>query len=462
MATTSAPLTRLPASRPADRTPANRHARGDALRALLVAGGVATLVLWWFDTPMGIAPGLGGAFTAFGQMTGLLGGYLLLAEVTLMARTPWLEQRIGTDRVAGWHRSLGEYTVVMLAAHAVLLILGASLTLHEGLPKATVTMVFDYPDVLSATVGTALLVGVGILSARAIRPRLKYETWHATHVLAYLGLLLGFSHQISIGSSFTTPLVRAGWVGLHVAVAFAAGWWRVLAPLRLYLKHQFRVAAVISEGPRTVSILITGQRLDELKAQPGQFFRWRFLTPDRWWQAHPFSLSAAPDGDSLRITVKALGDHTAQLSRLRPGTPVLAEGPYGAITPALLGARRLLLIAGGVGITPLRALLDAVAPAAPGQRPEAALIQRVNSHDELLFSAELAALAKSRRVELHPLVGPPNRVRLDGPRLRSLIPDVADREVIVCGPPGMVEATVAGLREAGVPPHQVHVEQFAL
>ncbi len=438
------------------------HRTATALAWSTLAGGaVLMLAVWWWGTPDGIGPGTGGAFTAAGQLTGLVGGYLLLAEVALMARTPWLEQRVGTDRISSWHRALGEYTVILLLTHAVLLIVGSTLSTDTSLLRATSTMVFDLPEVLPATIATGLLICIGALSVRSLRAKVSYETWHGTHLLAYLAVFLGFQHQIEIGSQLSETTPRTIWIGVHVAVGVAALWWRVLAPLVLYLRHEFRVVAVIPEGPRTFSIVIGGTRLDRLRAEPGQFFRWRFLTAGRWWQAHPFSLSAAPHPDGLRITVKVLGDHTADLARLRPGTPVFVEGPYGAITPSRFGGRRLLLIGGGVGITPLRALLDAVGPVPDGHQPHAAVIQRVNSHDELLFPQEFAVLARDRRVELHPLVGPPQRIRLDGARLRALVPDIADRDVVICGPPAMVSSTVAGLREAGVPNRRVHIEQFS-
>ncbi len=362
------------------RPPAQRAAPGQdrrlarpALAAVLLGvlgvGALATIGLWCWDTPFGGVHGTGGALTAAGRITGLAGGYLLVVEVALMARTPWLEERVGADWLARVHRSLGEYTVILIVSHAVLLILGSALTSHTSVLSAGVTMVFQYEDVLKATLATGLLVGIGVLSARAVRRRLRYETWQATHVLAYLAVLLGFFHQTSIGFDLSSPVAKVGWTGLHLLVGGAALWWRVIAPLRLSLRHGFTVAGVLAEAPGTVSVVITGNRLDELNAEPGQFFRWRFLSRDRWWQAHPFSLSAAPQANGLRITVKALGDHTADLGALRPGTRVLAEGPYGAITPKLFGNRRLLLIGGGVGITPLRALLDAVRPCRPGTAP---------------------------------------------------------------------------------------------
>src|SRR5947209_8769591 len=167
---------------------------------------------------------------------------------------------------------------------------------------------------------------------------------------------------------------RVAWGGMYAAVAAAILWYRFVTPVRQALRHQLRIESVRREAPDVVSVVVAGRHLDELRAEPGQFFRWRFLTRGRWWTSSPYSLSAPPRPDQLRITAKALGGHSRLLAALRPGTRVLAEGPYGALTAAVRRRRKVLLIAGGVGIAPLRALFEAI-PAAPG---DLGLIYRVS------------------------------------------------------------------------------------
>jgi predicted ferric reductase len=438
-----------------------------ALAALLliglIAGAAAIVWLWWHDTQAETLDSLGAELTAAGRVTGLLGGYLLLAEVTLMSRIPQLERRIGSDWLAAAHRALGGYLVCMLVAHSVLIVAGYAVTTHRGLVSETSRVVLDEPDVLMATAGLALLVGVGWLSARSVRRRLAYETWYYLHLYAYLAVLLAFAHQLAVGAQFTdNRLARVAWTGMHITVALCLLAFRVGAPLRLALRHRLRVAAVRREAPGVVSVYVTGRNLTSLRAEAGQFFRWRFLTGGRWWQAHPFSLSAAPNERFLRLTVKAAGDHTGGLGRLRPGVRVLAEGPYGAFTAGLRRRRRVLLLAGGVGVAPLRALLETL-PGAPG---EVDLIYRVSSPDQALFSLELARLAQARRAIVHFLPGPRgDRHRpdpLDAGRLCSLVPDLPERDVFICGPSGMVDRARRELRRAGVPRRRIHAERFDL
>lgn len=430
--------------------------------ALAIAFGAFLVVLmWWADNPPSAVHGMGPWLTSAGRLTGLVGTYLVVVEVLLMGRVAWLDQMIGMDRLALWHRRNGEYSVSLLVAHAVLTIWGYGVTGHENVLRETKSVVLTYPDMLAATVGLGLFIAIGVLSARAIRQRVSYQTWYFVHLYAYLALALSFAHQFSTGLDFAHhPLNRAGWIALYAGVGLLLVGYRVVKPLRDLARYGLRVTNVVPEGAGVVSIYLTGRSLPELQAESGQFFMWRFLTRDHWWQAHPFSLSAAPNGRFLRLTVKALGDHSRDLSRLRPGTRVMAEGPYGAFTARRRGPRKTLLIAGGIGITPLRALYESL----PGVGSDVTLIYRVDRPDDLVFRNELEAIARARRGKLHYLVGLPrdHPEYLSAVNLRSLVPDIARRDVFVCGPPGMQAAVIDSLTALRVPRRQIHQENFEL
>jgi predicted ferric reductase len=434
------------------------RAHPNAVLAIITAGALAAVGLWWHDTPA--IHGLGDWLTNAGRITGLLAGYGVVVLVALMARLPPLEAGIGADRLARWHAKGGRYTVGLVVAHGLLITWGYAVTAHTNVVNQTATLLTSYPDVLMATVAGLLLVGVGISSARAARRQLRYETWYYLHFYTYVAIALAFSHQFATGADFMTNLTaRVAWGGMYVAVAAAIVWYRWVTPVRQALRHQFRVLGVREEAPGVVSIVVGGRHLDELRAQPGQFFRWRFLTRGLWWVSSPYSLSAAPRPDRVRITVKALGDHSGALARLKPGTRVVAEGPYGALTPSRRRQRKVLLVAGGIGITPLRALFEAL-PASPG---DVALVYRASDERDLVFRRELETLAEARGARLHLVIGRRAELRSDplsAATLAAKVPDVAERDVFVCGPSGMTETTVRSLRQARVPRHRIHVESF--
>ncbi|MFE6684928.1 ferric reductase-like transmembrane domain-containing protein [Streptomyces sp. NPDC057743] len=418
------------------------------------AGAAGVLGLWWVDTASVTGPA--GWLTGAGRITGLLAGYACAVLVALMARVPLLDHTVGTDRLARWHAMGGRYAVGLALAHTLLIVWGSALTVHSGVVQETATLVLHYPDMLKATAGFLLLVGTGVVSARAARRRLSYETWHYLHCLTYAALFLTFGHQLSNGADFVgNRAAQLAWYALYLGVAALVAWYRFLLPLRRALRHRLRVTQVHPEAPGVFSVHLTGRRLLDLGAEPGQFFRWRFLAPGLWWTATPYSLSAPPRPDLLRITVKAAGGHSAALARLRPGTRVWAEGPYGAFTAARRSAPKVLLLAGGVGITPLRTLFETL----PG---EVTLLYRVRRPEDLALRGELDAIAAARGAVVHYSVSQPEGASwpLTARALGRLVPDLAAHDVYVCGPPGMTEAARRALRAAGVPRHRVHHESF--
>jgi predicted ferric reductase len=437
-----------------------RSLRPGHVLGVALANGVLIVVMWVRHGGLNGLTAPGTLLIAGGQLTALLGTYVALIGLVLMSRSPWLDRLFGLPRLAQWHRAVGFGCVWLLVAHTILTTAGFALTTGRDGVAETWSLLTTYPYVLMATVGLTMLVAVGITSARYARRRLTYETWYYLHLYAYLGMALGFAHQLVVGTDFLSdPLAEAYWIGLYLVTIVAIVVFRIGQPIRLSLRHRLRVARVTAEGPGVVSVYMTGLRLDRLAVQAGQFFLWRFLAGDGWWRAHPFSLSAAPNDEYLRLTVKASGDGTSTIQRLAPGTPVFVEGPYGAFTADHRTLPRVLMIAGGIGITPLRALLeDMTAP-----RGAIMLIYRVSRWEDVVFRDELEALVKSRGIRVHYLVGRRSELRrdpLNARDLRRIVPDIAERDVYLCGPEGMIQRVRRSLHELHVPSSYVHEERF--
>lgn len=435
---------------------APRRSPAGPVLALLWAGAAAVIALWWADT--GSVVGAAGWLTGAGRIAGLLCGYACAVLVGLMARVPLLERRIGSDRVARWHAMAGRYTVCLLLAHIVLILLGYAAQDRASIVHETVTVVLDYPDMLKGTLGALILFAVGITSARAARRRLSYEFWYYVHLLTYLAVFLAFFHQLSLGNEFNGHAgATAAWYALYLGVAVLVLWYRILAPVRLNLRHRLRVESVHRESPGVYSVVVRGRRVDEMGAEAGQFFRWRFLGEGMGWTSTPYSLSAAPRRDLLRITVKALGDHSAAVALLRPGTRVWAEGPYGSLTADRRTSHKSLLIAGGVGITPLRALFETL----PG---DVTLLYRARTAEDLALGGELEAIAQWRGARvLYALNGPQGqRPMLTPAALRETVPDLSGHDVYICGPHAFAQDLYGALRAAGVPDRRIHHESFEL
>jgi predicted ferric reductase len=398
----------------------------------------------------------GGQLTALGRLAGFTGAYLILIMVVLVARLPWLERSVGQDQLIRWHRKVSPWAIGLITAHVLLITLGYAQAARSSVVGETWLLLRSYPDILAAAVGFALLVLAGVTSYRAVRRRLRYETWWVVHLYLYLGLALAFAHQIVTGGSFIGhPLARALWIVIWASTAGLVLAFRVGQPAWRSFRYQLRVVEVRDEAPGVVSVICQGRSLEKLPVSGGQFFLWRFLTRELWWQAHPYSLSALPQPPYLRVTVKSLGDSSRALAHLHPGTRVAFEGPYGSFTDHARLTDGVLLIAAGVGITPLRALLEDLP-----QGADVAVIVRASTVADVVHRTELAALVEHRRGRLHELIGSRHKVRLNARTLRHLVPDIVGRDVYICGPGGFGAEVIAAAQKLGVADDQIHVEEF--
>ncbi len=427
---------------------------------LLVAANAALIVWLWVEG--GNVSGVhspGQLLNSIGRITGLMSAYLALVQVLLLARLPFLERLVGFDILTVWHRFNGKIVLSFVLAHVVCNTVGYALIDRISIPHEVSILLSSYPGMVAAIIGTALFFVVVMTSLVIVRRRLRYETWYLVHFTAYAAIALAWVHQIPTGNEFITSAPAAAyWNSLYLATLALLILFRLVQPIVQAFWHRLQVAETTVEGPNVVSLRIKGRHLDRLNARAGQFFLWRFLAPGRWWESHPFSLSAAPDGRSLRITVKNAGDFTSRIGDIKPGTAIIAEGPFGVFTDAVRRRDRVALIAGGIGITPIRALIEQM----PG---DLVLVYRVMSDADLIFRDELETLARSGRLRLCYAVGdhttPGAEDLLSIEHLHRLIPDIAERDVYACGPPGMMNVLEQNVRHAGIPSQCIHIERFA-
>ena len=406
--------------------------------------------------------------TSVGRLTGLVAAYLLLLQVFLMARVPAIERSFGQDELARRHRLVGFWSFNLLLLHIGLITVGYAMTGRVAILSEAWTIVTTYAGMLLATAATAALTAVAVTSVKLTRRRLRYESWHLLHLYAYLGVGLSIPHEIWTGADFiASPLTRLFWWSTYAVSAGAVLVFRIGLPVWRTLRHGITVTAVTRESSDVVTVHMGGRGLHRLPVAAGQFFVFRFLDGPGWSRGNPYSLSAAPRRDRVQITAKDLGDGSGRLASLRPGTRVLIEGPYGRLTGEHLTGSKVTMMACGIGITPMRALLEDL-PYAPGN---AVLIYRARSEPDLVFRDALDALATERGVTIHYLTGPRIRSRKswlpesakswrDSQALLKLVPDLRDHDVFVCGPDEWMDAACAAALDAGLPVERLHQERF--
>jgi predicted ferric reductase len=458
------PWRRAPA-RPAVRRlrrPRESRTRTTDLLALVGFVVAVTLGIWWQHG--GLTTLLAGGvstLSGMGQLSGLIAALAALGGIVLTSRPRALERRYGQDQLLALHRWFGIVTVLAVLVHAVTDTWAWGATTGGTILSGLVDLLAHEAWMVAATVGTVLMLVIGLSSWRRLRRRIPYETWYFVHLTGYLAVLLGFGHQLTLGADFATDtLAFWWWTALAVATLVLVTYARMGDLLRS-LTRRFHVTAVSREANSIGSLHVSGPGLRRLRVAGGQYFNIRALAPGLWWQAHPYSVSAAPTSAGLRFTIKELGEDSSSILGVRPGTRLILEGPYGVFTAEQAQGAPVVLVAGGVGISPIRALLE---DCGPHQRP--IVIVRVRHEADLAHRLELERMVQARAGSLHVLSGPRQWFSRHDPFspevLRDWIPDIATRHVFVCGPASLESAVMTGMRKAGVATSHIHHERFGV
>lgn len=435
----------------------------DIIWAVFNANLAAILLLWWVGSGHDGVKTPADAFNVIGRVTALIGTYLVLWELLLMARIPWLDDAFGMESLVVLHRRNGFLILWLLVGHAVAQTVGYAMDNGYGLLQQFVDFIAHYDGLVPATAALVVLIAVAGLSMSAARRRLSYQTWYFIHLYAYLAVALAFAHELTVGIDFIqAPLSVAYWWALYAVVAVALLVYRVARPLLRYERHRFRVERVEREAHEAISIYVSGRDVATMPFEAGQFFMWRFLDGRRWFEAHPFSLSSGPGVPYLRFTTKSIGDFTAGLPELRQGTPVIVEGPFGLFTREACRSTKALLVGGGIGIAPIRPLAEVLAR----DGVDVCVLYRCRRQRDIAFRGEFDSLASRFGVRVEYLVsnrGPQGWIHADWfqqANLVKLVPDAMERDVFVCGPQGMTRQLVHTLRALGVASDRIHTEAF--
>ncbi|WP_423917296.1 ferredoxin reductase family protein [Frigoribacterium sp. 2-23] len=443
-----------------------RSAGVDGLQVACWSSVAVAVALWLSSGGASAVTDGGGAFTAAGIAAGLVATDLVLVMIVLAARIPLIDRLVGHDHALAVHRSLGKPVLILLLTHGLLLTIGYGIADGVDPIRETFALLTGSDDLVLAYLSMLLFVLVVVSSLVVVRRRLSYEAWHGVHLLTYAAVLAALPHQLSVGSVFAvgTPQ-RVYWIALYALAIGSIGVFRFIRPTVVSLRHRIRVVDVVEIAPGVVSIHLSGRRLDRLGVRGGQFGIWRFWSGSTWWHAHPVSFSAVPSSSGARITVRQLGAGSGRLARLRPGTRVSVEGPYGVFTDNARTMPYLAAIASGIGVTPVRALLEAT-PLRPG---EATVLLRGSDPSQSFLWTEVAEIGRRTGNAVYSMVGhrpaPGGDWRsaeavVRGITLRSVFPRLDESDVYVCGPREWTDLVVRDAEALGVPAHRLHVERF--
>ena len=416
---------------------------------------------FWFLTGGFEFSSLTESFIHLGGLFGLMAAFMILTQFFLMGRNLWLEKTFGLDKLSRFHHLNGKYSLIFLLAHPLFIVSGYSLAAEISFLNQLKFFAFGNDETLKALIALFLFVFVVLSSLIVSLRKLRYELWYFIHLAVYLAVLLSFSHQFEFGYSLTgSSLFYGYWVLLYLLVLFNHLKFRFLRPLLNFYRHGFKVGRIIRENYNVVSIYISGKNLESFRVLPGQFMIFRFLAPEFFWESHPFSLSKPMNGLELRITPKEVGDFTKKLQNLPLGAKVIIEGPFGVFTDNEKVSDKILLIAGGIGITPLRSLAQAMVQ----KGKDVILLFGNKTRQDIVFENEFKDITGLKLINV--LSDEKNYSGetgyIDKEKIQRLVPDFLEREVFLCGPEPMMDSVISDLKELDFPSAKLHFEKFSL
>ena len=428
---------------------------------------MAMLVMFLIDGGLKDITDLPTALGAISRLTSLLGTALLLIQMLLIARIPWIDKFYGHDGATVTHKKLGKPVLYFISAHFLASLIQYAINDGKNVIETMISFL-NIQDLLFATISLFLMIVVVVTSLNFARRAMSYESCIFVHLTAYISVAAAVPHIISTGSDVAgKPVQTVIWVSLYLFVFLNILWFRVIIPIRKSFRKRLVLAQSVPESSDTTSLYLTGKHLQKIEAVSGQFYFLRFLTPTQWWRPHPFSISAAPNGEYLRFTIGDRGDDTKLMQNIKPGTPVAIEGPYGLFTEERRTKEKVVLIASGIGIPPIRTLAESMA-ARPG---DITVIFRVRSEDDAPLISEIREICARRGFPLHIIAGPRGKKNSwlnddgsnnpDVARLTAMAPFVSEADVYICGPDAWSESVIKSVRKAGTPAINIHSEEYA-
>ncbi len=415
-----------------------------------------TLYFWWQGSGSLFTGGTSGALIALGRLTGLVGALLILTQLVLVGRIKIIEREYGFDNLNRLHRTLGKVIIFVILAHPLFLTIGYALGSNISILEQFITFLTTWQYVFWAFIGLVVMCSVVGISLAIIRKKIKYETWYFTHLFMYVAIGLIFTHQVQT-ADVSYGIAIYYWYVLNFTIFGLVLVYRFIRPLYLFNKYQFIVEKIVTESPTIQSVYITGRNLKNFVYESGQYANIIFLKKGLWF-SHPFSFSKAHNANHIRFSIRSSGDFTSRISELKPGTRVIIDGPLGAFTEKKAKRDKYLFIAGGIGITPIRSLIETLGK----KNKDMILLYGNRTVEDTAFINELNQL----KVKYHLVLSSTEDSQhesgyVDAEKMQRLVPDLKDREVYLCGPTVMMDFVVSELQKIGLDISHIHYERFA-
>ena len=400
-------------------------------------------------------------WTEFSVAIGYAGLAMMGLQFGLTARFRYVTEPWGEDVIYHFHRQISLIAVALVIAHPIILFIVR--------PELIVLLnSFTAPwRARFAAVSVYSLIALVIMALWRVKLKIRYETWHITHILlALVAIAAGIAHMIGWAFYLVSPWKRALWICMTIFWIGLLFYIRIIKPL-FQLRRPYRIAEVRKERGDTTTLIMQPEGHPGFRFTPGQFGWLTVWGSPFKITGHPFSFSssaAAPDG-RVDMTIRNLGDFTSTIHTLPVGKRVYLDGPYGAFTVGH-PADMHVLIAGGIGITPMMSIIRTFAD--NGDKRPVILLYGSKDWETVTFREELETLKKQLDLTVvHVLRNPPadwtgERGHITAEVFRRhLPPPYADHEYFICGADVMMDSIEKALDELHVPMSKYHSERYS-
>jgi predicted ferric reductase len=427
---------------------------------------ILLLLYFWISGNRFLFSSAGGTFLAFAKLAGLILAQCVLLQFLLIGRVRFLEEAVGLDKLARIHHTNGKVILFLVILHPITIVWSYMITSHSNLWDQLYDFLTHYTEIPKAVLAQILFITIVIISLSIVRKRLKYEAWYYVHVMLYGAVLLAFSHQITYGGTLiASKLAMYYWYALYIGVLGIFFTYRWVRPLYLYIKYGFFIKDIQKETSNITTLIISGKNIQNFPRKSGQFMILRFINKF-WWQAHPFSLSWGENNTDLRVSIKNSGDFTAMIPTFKKGTKIEIDGMYGTFTKDFARKNKFLFIVGGIGITPVRSLMETIGI----EGKNMILLYASKTHADIAFEDEITAMQKIYQLKVVYFLSEEKGKkkpqveykRIDNLAIKTHVKDIKERDVYLCGPTKFIEAMLEALKNEGVSKENIHFEKFSL
>jgi predicted ferric reductase len=415
---------------------------------------VVTTALWAMSkledktAMMALSPTL-----AIAQLAALYAIILMAIGLLMTARSTLVEGIYGgLDKSFRLHRRLGEVALALIVVHLVALIPDT---------RQLITLVVPFTASWWKTVGSIAVWIFAVIGCLAFVRRIPYQTWVSIHKWMGVPFLLAVVHSFAATSDILGYEPLRTWMLLWAVVGGAAWIYRTFIYNAVGPRFDYVVEHVADRGNATFDLVLR-PTTTRMNYEPGKF---AFISvkgspalPD---EQHPFSISSSPVRRELRFSYKALGDYTTALRNVASGSKVEVYGPFGQFTLHQLGEfRRLVWIAGGIGITPFLSML--AFESTNDDFRKIWLFYAVKNDEDAVYDAEILQQVSSADSYIDYVKWVSSeRGTLSADAILQHTGPIDDYAIMICGPPAMARALKKQFVDRGFHESRVMYEDFS-